>query len=176
MTLLVGRRPDAAYGLYGARNNPLVPRLAMQAPNVRECNIPKLVFAGHGDMWICRQMGGVGAVSRSNTGRMLQLDSLLRSFILSPRPSSPSSSYVSKILRPQHFGPAMASGMLHDRGTATGGLLITAFAFIEWPHFRKCMKNRWVGATSTRRCLDRRIALSKPGCGVPIHIGATTAN
>jgi hypothetical protein len=42
-----GRRPDAAYGLDGARDILLVFRLAMQAPNVRECQIPELVFVGH---------------------------------------------------------------------------------------------------------------------------------
>ena len=36
LTLLVCRRPDAAYGLDGGRDIPLVLRFAMQAPNVGE--------------------------------------------------------------------------------------------------------------------------------------------
>jgi hypothetical protein len=47
LTLLVGRRRDAAYCLDGARDIPPVPCLAMQAPNVRERQVPKLVFVGH---------------------------------------------------------------------------------------------------------------------------------
>jgi hypothetical protein len=46
--LLVGRRPDAAFGLDGVRDILLTAlRLARQVPNVKECQIPKLVVVGH---------------------------------------------------------------------------------------------------------------------------------
>jgi len=64
LTLLVGRRPDAAYGLDGARYIPLVPRPTMQAPDVGEGQIPKIIFVGHDCLQYVRQVRGVVLCSR----------------------------------------------------------------------------------------------------------------
>lgn len=66
-------------------------------------------------------------------------------------------------------------GMSHNLCTMTDDLLVSVFAFIEWPpKFRKCMNARpaW--------CHDYKTVLgptySIPDCRLPIHIGATSAN
>jgi hypothetical protein len=153
--------------LDGARDIPLILRLAMQAPNVRECQIPKVVVVGHVDMPTDERKGAVFVQKREGCCNRIHYLAFLS---YHHQPSSPS--FGPKVLRTQNFGSAVASGMSHDRCTMTEELPVSVFAFIEWP--TKCMKAR------TTWCHDYKTVLgptySTPDCGLPIHIGAAPAN
>ena len=79
MTFLVGRG-ESPYLLDGARSILLLPGFVMQTPNVRECQIPKVVLVFHG--FSCKSVGGrEGEVLFS--GRELEecLDWILSAFL-----------------------------------------------------------------------------------------------